>query len=52
MNLLVLKYIHTTNSLLLCYKVKNKSFEMPTFYQNDLAMRNSADVTGGKPIAV
>jgi hypothetical protein len=24
----------------------------PTFYQNDLAMRNTADVTGGKPIAV
>jgi hypothetical protein len=22
------------------------------FYQNDLAMRNTADVTGGKPIAV
>jgi hypothetical protein len=24
----------------------------PTFYQNKLAMRNTADVTGGKPIAV
>jgi hypothetical protein len=24
----------------------------PTLYQNDLAMRNTADVTGGKPIAV
>jgi hypothetical protein len=24
----------------------------PTFYQNYLAMRNTADVTGGKPIAV
>jgi hypothetical protein len=24
----------------------------PTFHQNDLAMRNTADVTGGKPIAV
>jgi hypothetical protein len=23
----------------------------PTFYQNYLAMRNTADVTGGKPIA-
>jgi hypothetical protein len=28
------------------------STEMPTFYQNDLAMRKTADVTGGKPIAV
>jgi hypothetical protein len=25
---------------------------MPTFYQNYLAMRNTADVTGGKPIAI
>jgi hypothetical protein len=28
------------------------SFKTPTFYQNYLAMRNTADVTGGKPIAV
>jgi hypothetical protein len=28
------------------------SSETPTFYQNYLAMSNSADVTGGKPIAV
>jgi hypothetical protein len=28
------------------------SFETPTFNQNDLAMRNTADVTGGKSIAV
>jgi hypothetical protein len=26
--------------------------ETPTFYQNYIAMRNSADVTGGKPIAI
>jgi hypothetical protein len=26
--------------------------ETLTFYQNDLAIRNTADVTGGKPIAV
>jgi hypothetical protein len=26
--------------------------ETPTFYQNDLTMRNTADVTGGKPITV
>jgi hypothetical protein len=25
---------------------------MPTFYQNYLAMRNTANVTGGKPVAV
>jgi hypothetical protein len=24
--------------------------EITTFYQNDLAVRNTADVTGGKPI--
>jgi hypothetical protein len=28
------------------------SFEIPTFYQNDLAVRDTADVTGSKPIAV
>jgi hypothetical protein len=28
------------------------SSETPTFYQNDLAKRNTADETGGKPIAV
>jgi hypothetical protein len=28
------------------------SSETPTFYQNLLAMRDTADVTGGKPIAV
>jgi hypothetical protein len=28
------------------------SFETPVFYQNDLAMRNAEDVTGGKPFAV
>jgi hypothetical protein len=25
---------------------------MPTFYQNNLAMSNTADVAGGEPIAV
>jgi hypothetical protein len=28
------------------------SYETPTIYQNDLALRNIADVTSGKPIAV
>jgi hypothetical protein len=28
------------------------SSETPTFYQNYLAMSNTADVRGGKPIAV
>jgi hypothetical protein len=26
--------------------------DTPTFYQNDTAMKNTADMTGGKPIAV
>jgi hypothetical protein len=29
-----------------------ESYETPTFYQNYLAMRNTADGTGDKPIAV
>jgi hypothetical protein len=28
------------------------SSETPTFYRNWLAVKNTADVTGGKPIAV
>jgi hypothetical protein len=28
------------------------SSETPTFYQNDLAVKNTTDVTGAKPIAV
>jgi hypothetical protein len=28
------------------------SSDTPTFYQIDLAMRNTADVIGGKPIAI
>jgi hypothetical protein len=28
------------------------SSETPTFYQNELAVKNTADVTGSKPIAV
>jgi hypothetical protein len=47
-------YIHTTNALSPKGQQRRLiySFETPTFYQNDLAMRNTADVTGGKPIAV
>jgi hypothetical protein len=30
----------------------SQSSETSTFYQNDLAMMNTADVTGGEPIAV
>jgi hypothetical protein len=33
-------------------KKEKKNSEIPTFYQNDLAMRKTADVTGGKPMAV
>jgi hypothetical protein len=59
-------YIHTYNSLKLhtyipltlysrkgcrCITVSHSS-ETPTFYHNYLGMSNTADVTGGKPIAV
>jgi hypothetical protein len=33
-------------------EVSRYSSETHTFYQNLIAMRNTADVTGGKPIAV
>jgi hypothetical protein len=47
-------YIHTTHALSLKGQQRHLRFysETPTFYQNYLAMRNTADVTGGKPIAV
>jgi hypothetical protein len=34
-----------------CRKMRLKEYQ-PKFHQNELAMRNTADVTGGKPIAV
>jgi hypothetical protein len=47
-------YIHTTHAL--SPKGQQRylkySSETPTFYQHWIAMRNTADVTGGKPIAV
>jgi hypothetical protein len=43
----MLLYIHSYIPLTLSY-----SSETPTCYQNDLAMRNTQDVTGGKPISV
>jgi hypothetical protein len=45
-------YIHTYHSRLIPKGRLRYSSETLTFYQNDLAMRNTADVTGGKPIAV
>jgi hypothetical protein len=47
-------YIHTTHALSLKGQQGRLKYssETPTFYQNYLAMRNTADVTGGKPIAV
>jgi hypothetical protein len=39
-------YVHTFIPL------TSQIFETLIFYQNDLAVRNTADVTGGKPIAV
>jgi hypothetical protein len=47
-------FIHTHHSRFIPEGVAEESqiFETPTFYQNYLAMRNNADVIGGKPIAV
>jgi hypothetical protein len=49
-------YIHTYIPLTLYPRRGSRgvrySSETPTFYQNYLAMRNTADVTGGKPIAI
>jgi hypothetical protein len=47
-------YIHTTHALSLKGQQRHLRYpsETPTFYQNYLAIRNTADVTGGKPIAV
>jgi hypothetical protein len=51
----VITYIHIT-ILLTLYSLMGRgisySSETPMFYQNNLAMRNTVDVTGGKPIAV
>jgi hypothetical protein len=45
---------HTTHVLSPTVKQRylRYSFETPTFYQNYLAMSNTADVTVGKPLAV
>jgi hypothetical protein len=40
-------YIHIAHALSLRH-----SSETPTFYENYLAMSNTPDVTGGKPIVV
>jgi hypothetical protein len=46
-------YIHTYIPLVLyLQRDSSHSFETPTFYQNYLATRNTADVIGGKLIAV
>jgi hypothetical protein len=49
-----LTYIHTTHALSPNGEERHLRYssEKPTFYQNYLAMSNTADVTGGKPIAV
>jgi hypothetical protein len=47
--------IHTYHSRLIPEEVAEASrysSETPEFYQNYLAMSNTAEVTGGKPIAV
>jgi hypothetical protein len=47
-------YIHTYHSRFISVGVAEASqiFVRDTFYQNYLAMRNAADMTGGKLIAV
>jgi hypothetical protein len=49
---IVLISIHTYHSRFIPeYQRQLRSTKTPTFYQNDLAMINTADVTDGKPIA-
>jgi hypothetical protein len=43
LGLVGMKLLHDT-AVFFCFH------ETPTFYQNYLAMRNTADVTGGKPM--
>jgi hypothetical protein len=46
-------YIHTTYTFIpRGWQKYLKYSETPTFEQNYLAMRNTTDVTGGKPVAV
>jgi hypothetical protein len=54
---IILYYIHKYHSNLIpegVAELLGYSSETPTFYQNDLDMRkrNTADVTGGKPMAL
>jgi hypothetical protein len=53
-NNLKFHYIHTTHALSPKGQQRHlrHSSETPTFYQNQLAIRNTADVTGGNPIPV
>jgi hypothetical protein len=47
--------IHTYHSHVISKRVSKHlrySYEIPTFYQNDLAVKNTADWIGGKPVAV
>jgi hypothetical protein len=46
--------IHTIHALYPMGPQRHRrySFDTPTFYQNDLAMRYAIEVTDGKPIAV
>jgi hypothetical protein len=53
----ILQLFHILILLTLCPRRGSRdnlsySSETPTFYQNELAIRNTADVTGGKPIAI
>jgi hypothetical protein len=47
-------HIHTAHALSPKEQQRHLRYssETPAFNQNDLALRNAADVTGGKPIAI
>jgi hypothetical protein len=50
----VITYIHATHACSPTGRQRRLKYssETPTFYQNDLAIRSTLEVTGGKPIAV
>jgi hypothetical protein len=52
--MLTITFIHTAHALFLkgYQRYFRYSYETPTFYKNLLAMKNTADQTGGMPIAV
>jgi hypothetical protein len=48
----VVSFLHATHALSPKGQQKHlRSTKAQTFYQNDLAMKNTSDIIGGKPIA-